>query len=338
MIGAWLPEWQGLAVSSRAFKVAALGAPALLVFGMGWLLRLQEPQQLYRQGSEALVELARAHAQKSQQMQELPTIKAALADSQAQLQDARWRLAAGEGMSDLLDQLASSGHAHGLSFERLDVLEEVQASDYWVAPLQIEVMGSYSALRMWLDEWLGQMRLLRPSGLRLEAAQGRTGVLRMRLQVQAYHAGQTLPLPLSLADEPAREATEAPRSDPFQSWSSRLAVGGLARVPLAQLEMVGSLSRAGQSQALVWSAGRIYRVKVGDPLGRDEGVVTRIDERQLEVLERVFLGGAWQHRSTYLALRKRAGKGVKDEREAAVGVGSGNDPVDSGGVSGDLRG
>ena len=74
-------------------------------------------------------------------------------------------------MSDLLDQLASSGHAHGLSFERLDVLEEVQASDYWVAPLQIEVMGSYSALRMWLDEWLGQMRLLRPSGLRLDLLQ-----------------------------------------------------------------------------------------------------------------------------------------------------------------------
>ncbi|CAM3649275.1 Type IV pili biogenesis protein PilP [Pseudomonas reidholzensis] len=326
-----MPDWQGLAERSLAFKVAVPVLAALAVLAAGWVFRLHEAQQVYRRGIETLRGFDQVHAEKSLLAGQLLPARSALKRGMADLQDARWRLAADEGVSDLLDQLANAAHAHGLLFEQLEVLEEVEAEDYRTTPLQLEVVGSYGALRGWLDQWLGQVRLLRPSSLQLAAVPGRQALLRFRLQVQTYHPGLRLPAALSLADDPARPATQAVHSDPFRPWSSAAGADGLARVPLAQLEMVGSLARDGDYQALLWSAGRLYRLGPGDRLGRDGGVVVRVDEHQLEVLERVFLGGAWQQRTTYLALRNRAGTGGMDVHQTAVGVGNGHVPVGPGG-------
>lgn len=332
-----MPDWQGLAERSLAFKAAVLMLAALAVLTAGWVSRLHEAQQAYRRGTATLHALEQVYAEKALLAGQLLPARSALSRSRVDLQDARWRLAAGEGVSDLLDQLARSGHQHGLLLEQLEVLEEVEAADYRMTPLQLDVIGSYGALRGWLDEWLGQVRLLRPSSLQLAAVPGRQALLRFRLQVQTYHPGQRLPAALSLADDPARPATQAVHADPFRPWSSATGADGLARVPLAQLEMVGSLARDGDYQALLWSAGRLYRLRPGDRLGRDHGVVVRVDEHQLEVLERVFLGGAWQQRTTYLALRNRAGTGGMDVGETAVGVGNGHVPVDPGGSRGRRR-
>ncbi|HDS1734233.1 pilus assembly protein PilP [Pseudomonas sp. BP8] len=339
MNGGWAPDLQALVTRSAAFRVILLIVLAVMVFTLGWVFRLHEAHQAYRLGAEALDALERAHASKSLSAQSRASAEDVLARSTAELQDARWRLAAGDGLSDLLDQLAGSGHAHGLLFERIEVLDELAVPGHRATPLQIEVVGSYWALRTWLDEWLGQVRLLRPSNLQLGLAPGRTGLLRMRLRVKAYDPGEQLQAPASLAHGAARPPLQATRADPFAPWSAQISThGGLARVPLAQVEMVGSLARDGRYQALVRSAGRLYRLRPGDRLGRDEGVVVRVDEHQLEVLEQVFLGGDWQPRTTYLALRNRAGKEVKDEREAAIDVGTGSHPVDSGGLGDELRG
>lgn len=231
-------------------------------------------------------------------------------------------------MSELLDQLAASGHAHGLHFEQLNVLEEVEDAGYRRIPLDVRVVGRYSALRQWLDDWLGQVRLLRAGDMSMSAAEGRPGLLRLRLRVQAYHADVPDPAPAWLAQLPSRAELGPPLVDPFSAWTARVSRGDLAKIPLTQLEMVGSLSRGSEHEALLLSAGRLFRLRPGDRVGRDEGVVVLIDERQVEVRERLFLGGGWRERTMFLTLRKRVEGEVKedDEMDSDRGVGPAVDP------------
>jgi type IV pilus assembly protein PilP len=124
-------------------------------------------------------------------------------------------------VSELLDQLAVSGHEHGLLVERLDVLEARQSGGYRVMPWT-SVVGRYPALRAWLEQWLQQVRLLNVARLELFAVDQRSGLVRAKLQVHAYDAAQKLAVPVSLADEPARQAVTTRHFDPFLAWSSRL--------------------------------------------------------------------------------------------------------------------
>ncbi|MBC3464953.1 pilus assembly protein PilP [Pseudomonas sp. RW10S2] len=308
--------WHEMAGRSRMYRGAVVAAGVLLVLACGYQLRLQEVRAAYRQGVASEVEQRRLLQAREQQVLALDDAEAALDSEEKRLRDARWRLSGGESMSDLLDQLAVSGRTYGLVFERLDVEEGVEAQGYRQVPLQMQVSGRYAALRPWLGEWLGQLRLLQVTRLQLEPAADRPGLLQLQVSVQAFHAGETLPVPASLADEPAGPIGRAPELDPFAPWSSRRHAEGLAGVPLEQLEMVGSLSRAGQTQALVRWAGRVYRVAKGDRLGREEGEVIQVDQDQVEISERLFNGGKWQQHSSYLTLSRRTG--ARSEREETV--------------------
>lgn len=319
--GALGSEW---IVQSWVGRVAATGLLVLAVFFLGWLLLLQEGYRALRQGEAAADGLRLAYDHKAQAARHLLPATEALADVQRQLLDARWRLSAGEDMSDLLDGLASSGHALGLVFEQLDVLPEGTEPGYRVVPLDIQVIGAYPALRAWLQAWLGQVRLLRPTRLELAGVQDRPDVRRLRLQVESYHSDENLMPPASLAHEPAQPAAQPVGIDLFAPWSMQRPAQGLAGVALAQLEMVGSLSRNGRSQALLLSAGRLYRVGEGDQLGRDQGIVVAVDGQQVEVRERVFVAGGWHERSAYLRLRKQVGNEVMDEREQSEEVDAGD--------------
>ncbi|MEB3899673.1 type 4a pilus biogenesis protein PilO [Pseudomonas putida] len=182
--------------------VVAPGLLMLAVFLLGWLLFLRESHRALQHGETSADDLRLVHERKAQAARQLQPATEALADLQRQLLDARWRLSAGEDMSDLLDGLASSGHALGLVFEQLDVLPEGAGLGYRVVPLEIQVIGTYPALRSWLQAWLDQVRLLRPTRLELTSVQGRPGVRRLSLQVESYHPAEALAAPASLAHEP----------------------------------------------------------------------------------------------------------------------------------------
>ncbi|MBO9549774.1 pilus assembly protein PilP [Pseudomonas sp.] len=321
--GAWLALIERSSLLRRALPVAI----GLILFGLGCLFRLPQWLQLQEDELARQVRLLQAHEAKAAEVLALMQMRKALDDERQLLQDARWRLAGGADMSDLLDQLAASGHAHGLHFERLDVLDEVKQPGYWQTPLDVQVVGHYSGLRMWLDDWLGQDRLLRAEGLELAPADDRPGLLRLGMRVHAYQADGAVPEPLSLADTPARGEVLPVVLDPFSAWAKRTALAGLASVPLAQLQMVGSLQRGQQHEALLLAAGRLYRVRPGDRLGRDGGVVVAVGERQLDVRERLFVGGVWRERTVMLTLRKRVTTEASEGDEMAVEVGG--DGVDT---------
>lgn len=306
---------------------------ACLVFALGALIRLPEWRQLQAVEQARQKALEAELAARASQVQNLDQGREALAEAEQMLQGARWALAAGSRMSDLLEQLSVSGHALGLRFEHVNVLEQVPGPGYRQTPMDVQVFGRYPALRTWLDDWLGQLRLLRVEQMHWVVAEDSPGFLRLRLQVNAYQADGHVPEPVSLAQIPARAQARVADFDPFADWSGRAALKGLGEIPLAQLEMVGSLSRRGEHEALLAAAGRLYRVRQGEPLGRDDGVVVRIDEQQLEVRERLFVAGEWHERTTFLTLRKGAGReagghevaGDTDGRDAgtdSMGAGS----------------
>lgn len=313
-----LAEWQALLQRSSVLRVVLLFVLVTAVIAAGYLARLRELHEHHQANSLLEQQLQAALVARGAQAAELDQERLAFNDDEQRLQRERWRLAAGEGVSELLDQLAVSGHEHGLLVERLDVLEERRQAGYRVTPLDISVVGRYPALRAWLEQWLQQVRLLNVVRLELLAVDERSGLVRAKLQVHAYAAAQSLAVPIPLGDEPARQAVSTRHFDPFLAWSSRVAPRGIGRVPLEQLEMVGSLSRAGQRHALLRSAGHLYQVGVGDRLGRDEGVVVRIDAHQIEVHERLYIAGGWQERSRFLALGKGAHGEVRDEDERVV--------------------
>lgn len=309
-----LSRWQDDAARWPVSRAATVGLGVLLVLAGGYWLRVHDTRAAYRQGS--LLEAQQMQALQARQSlaEGLVPAEAALIQEQHTLQEARWRLSGGASMSDLLDQLALTGRSHGLLFEQLDIGQEVQAVGYRQIPLQMQVSGSYAGLRAWLDEWLQQVRLLQVVRAQLEPATGRPGLLHLHLQVHALEAGEELPAPASLADEPARQRITAPLLDPFAPWSTRRrAQEGLIGVPLEQLEMVGSLSRAGSTHALVRWAGRVYRVAEGDHLGREEGEVVKVDPDQVEIRERLFNDAAWQERSSYLTLSRGSSAGSTDD-------------------------
>lgn len=330
--------WLAVAEHSSRFRRLAPVLVAMVVFGLGCAMRLPAVFQQQVQADARHADLNEQHAAGTATLGELQQLQALLAGAEQRLQEAQWQLAAGEGMSDLLDRLAASGHAHGLLIEQLDVHEEQQQAGFHKVPLQLQVVGRYAALRQWLDDWLGQARVLQSGDMSLAAADAQPGLLRLQLQVDAFQASVPMPAPAVLARMPARAATAAPAVDPFAPGATRLAGTGLASVPLAQLEMVGSLSRGAAHEALLMVAGRLHRVRPGDRVGRDQGVVVRVDQRQVEVRERLFMAGLWHERTAFITLAKRLGKEAPEQDENIDEMGAGSAAVDPVGVGDALSG
>ncbi|HKS14822.1 MAG TPA: pilus assembly protein PilP [Pseudomonas sp.] len=313
----------------------------LVVLGLGYVARLHALRVEFARGTEHAHRLHKELEGKALRAGQLGTVKASLDRLRQQLQDTRWRLAAGGDMAELLEDLSRLGHEQGLVFEQVDVLKSTVEPGYRTVPLKLQVIGRYPALRVWLDQWLGQLRLLRVQQLRLDTVKGEPGLLRMHLQVNTFHAGQdAIEVPRSLAAEPARAVVSAPVIDPFRRSSGSATANPLVSVPLEQLEMVGSLASQGEHQALLRLDGTVHRVRRGDRVGRADGRVIRIDDHQVEVLERSYVGGqGWLEQSRYLALRKRAVTEITDEHESNRAADVAGDPAGTGhGGDADVRG
>lgn len=78
----------------------------------------------------------------------------------------------------------------------------------------------------------------------------------------------------------------------------------LEEFPLDALKMVGTLARGKQTWAVVQAPdGTVHRMKIGDHLGQNFGMVTRISDEKVDVIELVQgPSGDWVEREANLAL------------------------------------
>jgi type IV pilus assembly protein PilP len=134
------------------------------------------------------------------------------------------------------------------------------------------------------------------------------------------------PLPAVKPFEPfAYEGFDLP--DPFKprklSAPKEGAGGGLApdlnrrkepleAFPLEQLKMVGTLSQGKDVYALVRADKTLYRVKKGNYMGQNFGLITDVTEGDIKLKEIVQdSAGDWAERQSVLPLLEETGKGDK---------------------------
>jgi type IV pilus assembly protein PilP len=96
----------------------------------------------------------------------------------------------------------------------------------------------------------------------------------------------------------------APRSDPNRpSPDLNRPKEPLEAFPLESIQMLGTISQNRETFALVKAGPNLYRIKKGNYLGLNFGVVTTIDEAQINLKELVQDGqGEWVERTSALQL------------------------------------
>jgi len=86
----------------------------------------------------------------------------------------------------------------------------------------------------------------------------------------------------------------------------------LEAFPLEQLKMVGTLSQGGEVYALVRADKTLYRVKKGNYMGQNFGLITQVTETEIRLKEIVQdSAGDWAERQSVLPLLEETGKGDK---------------------------
>jgi type IV pilus assembly protein PilP len=82
----------------------------------------------------------------------------------------------------------------------------------------------------------------------------------------------------------------------------------LEAYPLESLKMVGTLSQKKQTFAVVKADAGLYRVRPGNYLGQNYGVITRITDSEITLRELIQdSGGDWAERTSTLLLQETGG-------------------------------
>jgi len=135
--------------------------------------------------------------------------------------------------------------------------------------------------------------------------------------------GRVDPLPQVRPYEPVAYQAEN-EVDPFRparievvpAGGAATAVGGpapnmdrpkepLEAFPLESIQMVGSLTQGRETFGLVKAGPNLYRVRKGNYMGQNFGVITGIDESQISMKELIQEGsGEWVERSSSLQLQE----------------------------------
>jgi type IV pilus assembly protein PilP len=86
----------------------------------------------------------------------------------------------------------------------------------------------------------------------------------------------------------------------------------LEAFPLEQLKMVGTLQQGAETYALVRADKTLYRVKRGNYMGQNFGLITDVSDSEIKLKEIVQdSGGDWAERQSVLPLLEESAKGDK---------------------------
>ena len=140
--------------------------------------------------------------------------------------------------------------------------------------------------------------------------------------------GRVDPLPQVRPYEPVAYQAES-EVDPFRPTRIEIAVTGTGGAPsgstrgpdidrpkepleafaLESIQMVGSLTQARETYGLVKAGPNLYRVRKGNYMGQNFGLITDITESQIQLRELVQdASGDWAERVSTLQLQEAGGK------------------------------
>jgi type IV pilus assembly protein PilP len=86
----------------------------------------------------------------------------------------------------------------------------------------------------------------------------------------------------------------------------------LEAYPLESLRMVGTLEQGRQTFGLVKADAGLYRVRIGNYMGQNFGVITKISEGEITLRELIQdAGGDWAERESSLLLQEAGATGAK---------------------------
>ena len=114
--------------------------------------------------------------------------------------------------------------------------------------------------------------------------------------------GQTDPFRPDRIDVAQRQITPSATSARVEKERDR-PKEPLEAFPLESIQMMGTISQANEVFALVKEGPNLYRVRKGNYMGQNFGVVTGIDESQISLKELIQdSGGEWVERNSALQL------------------------------------
>ncbi|WP_342623585.1 pilus assembly protein PilP [Pseudomonas alkylphenolica] len=303
-----IARWQQWAAGSPIRQALLLVGCLALLLGLAYSVHLRALFIEIEQGAEQSQLLRIEQAEKAAGAQALAAHEAQLAVAYRSLDEARWRLAAGGELADLLEGIANQGQSSGVLVEQVELLAEILHDQHIEQSMQLQLQGTYPALLAFVHGLAYLPRLMTLQDFSLLPTQAG---LRLQVHLSAYRSRLTsavsgLSGPESEPVPPVPEVSRSPFEPSFLMQHRQY----LETLPLDRFEMIGSLARGSARFALLQVAGVVHRLQLGDRLGRDQGQVVGIEEQQIEVAEQVFVvGKGWVERHRTLHLKQPAGAG-----------------------------
>ena len=149
------------------------------------------------------------------------------------------------------------------------------ATVLWAAMLLVGCSADHDELRAWMEQ---QRREAKPSVKPLQAPKKFDPEPYKSAQAVEPFSGQKLTVALKQEARQPNSLLAAElnrRKEPLESY------------PLDSMSMVGSVSKLGRPFALLRVDNLLYQVKVGDHLGQNYGLITKIAETELVLRELV---------------------------------------------------
>lgn len=165
--------------------------------------------------------------------------------------------------------------------------------------LPLAMLGACSADHDELREWMEQQRReAKPSVKPLQPPK--------KFDPQPYTAAQAVE-PFSTQKLTVALKQEARQPNSMLAAELNRRKEPLEAYPLDSMSMVGSVNKQGQPYALLKVDNLLYQVKVGDHLGQNYGLITKIAETEIVLRELVMdPGGEMTERPATLQLQERA--------------------------------
>jgi type IV pilus assembly protein PilP len=155
--------------------------------------------------------------------------------------------------------------------------------------------ADHDELRSWMDQ---QRREAKPNVPPLQPPK--------RFDPQPYTAAQAVE-PFSTQKLSVALKQEARQPNSILAAELNRRKEPLEAYPLDSMSMVGSVNREGRPFALLRVDNLLYQVKVGDHLGQNYGLITKIAETEIVLRELVMdAGGEMIERPATLQLQERA--------------------------------